>query len=424
MGRAALWLIASDALLQGLRYAFLLYLGYGSLAIVGAFLFGAAWGAVIAVLVDFGINQHWLRLSSRDEALTKPTFTRVFAAKTGLSIAGMAVPVGLVNLGVVSIVPLEAMGAGLLLATLHGLAEACESVALTAQRHVLVSMFRSLLAILLYGSPMFLGWLLMNPFAETSLYQALQAASICGVLMICLYAWTTAGLLPSNRIRTSGYPQLWWDARWLGINQTAIVVDVRAPVVILGTMLGEAAVGLYGLVQRTTAIVELVWASVSKLLLKSYADAVTTTGAVNVRARMVAASKITACTLAGLTGLVWAVTWYADDALAVSPETSVALSLLRWAFVAISLSSIKRPVIAGLVALYQERAVSRINLLSAAMTLLLVPLLVWSAGIWGPVTAWILVEGAACVLLLRRLLAMPPAPRSDVDGTVPQRAGL
>ena len=63
--RAALWLIVSDTLLQGARYAFILYVGYCSISMLGSFLFGAALGALLAVLVDFGINQHWIRLKPR-----------------------------------------------------------------------------------------------------------------------------------------------------------------------------------------------------------------------------------------------------------------------------------------------------------------------------------------------------------------------
>ena len=141
-----------------------------------------------------------------------------------------------------------------------------------------------------------------------------------------------------------GCRDAWWDARWLGLNQTAIVVDVRAPFVIMGFMLGETAVGLYGLVQRTTAIVELAWASISKLLLKSYAETAATNGSQDVRSSMLAASKLTGCIMAGLTVSVWAISLYVGQVMELSEGTSVALSLLRWALVAISLSSLKRPL--------------------------------------------------------------------------------
>ena len=64
LGRAALLLIVSDTLFQG-RYVFILYLGSYSFSILGAFLFGASMGALLSVAVDFGINQHWIRLKHR-----------------------------------------------------------------------------------------------------------------------------------------------------------------------------------------------------------------------------------------------------------------------------------------------------------------------------------------------------------------------
>ena len=201
------------------------------------------------------------------------------------------------------------------------------------------------------------------------------------------------------------------------------MVDVRAPLVILGIMLSEAAVGLYGLVQRTTAIVELAWASLSKLLLKSYAETASASGPADVRVRMLAAGKVTALIMATVTIFGWTMTVYIQKLMELSQETVIALSLLRWALVAISLSSVKRPLIAGLLALYQDRTVSRINVLSAAAGLLLIPLLVLSFGIWGPVIGWIVLEAGACILLIRHFLSIPSAPGS-VEGPVPQRAGV
>ncbi len=422
--RAALWLIVSDTLLQGARYAFILYVGYCSISMLGSFLFGAALGALLAVLVDFGINQHWIRLQGSDPALTRPTFTRVFLAKTGLSMLGMAVLVGLAGAGLWSMALIPAMAAGLLLATLQGLAETCEAIALARHRYRLVSVFRSLLSIALYGVPLVLGWVLAEQNTEAGISIALRSASIASVLMLCVYACYMAGSLPSNSIGPMGYRGAWWDARWLGLNQTAIVVDVRAPFVIMGFMLGEAAVGLYGLVQRTTAIVELAWASISKLLLKSYAETAAANGGKDVRSDILVASKLTGFIMAGMTVLVWAISLYAAQVMELSEETSVALSLLRWALVAISFSSLKRPLIAGLLALYQERAVCRINVYSAAVGLVLIPLLILSLGIWGPVIGWMLLEAAACLLLVRHFLSVPQAPRSTVEGKLAQRVGI
>ena len=423
MGRPALLLIVSDTFLQGARYAFVLYLGYASLSLLGSFLFGAALGALLAVVVDFGINQHWLRLQSSDPAFTRSSFIRVLLAKTGWSVLGMAVIIGSAGAGLWSITPLPAMAAGLFLTTLQGLAEACEAMFLAHHRYRLVSLFRSLFGSALYGVPVILGFVLVARHGDAGIYSALEGASVAGVALFCGYAWYAAGSLPSNPSSATGYRHACWDARWLGVNQTAIVVDVRAPLVILGIMLGETAVGLYGLVQRTTAIVELAWASLSKLLLKSYAETASASGGADVRRRMLAASKMTGLIMVCVTVSAWVITLYLAQVMELSEETSVALSLLRWALVAITLSSLKRPPIAGLLALYQEQVVSRINILSAAAGLVLIPLLVLSFGIWGPVVGWIFLEGAACLLLIRHFLSIPSTPRSNLDGPVPQRAG-
>jgi O-antigen/teichoic acid export membrane protein len=196
--------------------------------------------------------------------------------------------------------------------------------------------------------------------------------------------------------------------------------------VILGLMLGGPAVGLYGLVQRTTAVVELAWASLSKVLLKSYAETAAAGGTVDVRHRMLAASKLTGLIMLGMTFSVWAATLSIERVLTLSEETSIALSLLRWALIAISLSSLKRPLVAGLLALFQERVISRINVLSAAAGLIAIPLLILSFGLWGPVIGWILLEGVACLLLIRHFLSIPAAPGPDTDQPIPQpqRAGI
>ena len=241
-------------------------------------------------------------------------------------------------------------------------------------------------------------------------------------MLIC-YAWYVARSLPPSPAGTIGYREAWWDARWLGMNQAAIVVDVRTPLVILGIMLGETAIGLYGLVQRTTAIVELAWASLSKLLLKSYAEMASGSGVEEVRSRMVAASRLTGIIMAGMAVFVWMISLYVEQMTELSDDMSVALSLLRWALVAISLSSLKRPLIAGLLALYQERAVCRINVCSAVVGVALIPALILYLGVWGPVVGWILLEAAACLLLVHHFLSVRHIPRSKLDGPLSQSAG-
>ncbi|HET6674934.1 MAG TPA: hypothetical protein VFG71_06330 [Nitrospiraceae bacterium] len=425
LNRAALVLIISDTFFQGIRYALVLYLGFYSLSFLGAFLFGTAAGALLAVVIDFGINQHWIRLPASDPALNRTTFIRVLLAKSGLSVLGMAMVLGLSGAGAWNIGPLPAMAAGLFLASLQGLGETCEALCLARHRYGLVSLFRVWLGLSMYGLPLIVGSILAAQSGEEGLYIALQGASVLSVAMLYAYAWYAAGSLPSDAVKPNGgYRQAWWDARWLGLNQTAIVVDVRVPLLILGIMLGGTAVGLYGLVQRTTAIVELAWASLSKLLLKSYAETVSASGKAHVLSRMLAASKLTGLIVVGATVSVWTGTLFIERIMELTEETSIALSLLRWALVAIGLSSLKRPLVAGLLALHQERVVSRINVLSAMAGVMLIPFLILSFGIWGPVAGWILLEGVACLLLFRHFLSIPFAPKSGVDERMSQRAGI
>jgi O-antigen/teichoic acid export membrane protein len=424
LSRPALLLIVSDTVLQGARYAFILYLGYESVSLLGSFLFGAAVGALFAVVVDFGIGQHWIRLEAADPALTRAVFNRVLLAKSVLSVLGMALIIGIAAADALPVTNLPVMAAGLFLTILQGLAESCEAMGLARHRYHLVSVFRILFSLTVYGFPVLLSIAATSQTGETTIHDVLSSASIAGLLLFGLYVWNIARSLPSVSAGGIGYRHAWWAARWLGVNQAAIVVDVRAPLVILGIMLGDTAVGLYGLVQRTTAIVELAWASLSKLLLKSYAETVSASGPADVRARMLAAGKVTGLIMAGVMIFGWTITMYIQKMMELSEETAVALSLLRWGLVAISLSSLKRPLIAGLLALYQDRTVSRINLLSAAAGLLLIPLLILSLGIWGPAIGWILLEGAACILLVRCFLSIPSTPQSNLGESVPQRAGV
>ena len=416
-------LIISDTLLQGLRYAFVLYLGSYSFSLLGAFLFGTAMGSLLSVVVDFGINQHWIRLNLSDPALSRTAFMQVLPAKIGLSVLGMAVIVGLAGAGLWRITPLPVMAGGLFLTVLQMWAEACEAIALAFRWYRLVSLFRAGLSFAMYAVPLALGFVLTDPAADAAVYVVLQTSAVAGTLILICYAWFVAkSLAPSPA--GIGYAALWWDARWLGMNQAAIVVDVRSPLVILGIMLGETAVGVYGLVQRTTAIVELAWASLSKLLLKSYADTASGSGVEKVRSRMVAATRLTGIVMAGLTVLIWMMSSYIEQARQWSEEMSVALSLLRWSLVAISFSSLKRPLIAGLLALYQERAVCRINVYSAAGGVAVIPLLILYLGVWGPVVGWIFLEAAACLLLIHRFLSIRRHPRSKLDAPLSQSAGI
>ncbi len=424
LSHAALLLILSDTLLQGSRFVFILYLGSYSLSVLGAFLFGTAMGALLSVVVDFGINQHWIRLKPPDASLNSMVFTRVFLAKMGWSVLGMVVIMGLAAAGAWRIAPVPVMGAGLVLTVLQMLSEACEAIGLAFRWYRLVSLLRAGLSLALYAVPLAMGWALKETVADAALYVVLPVAAMAGTMILIGYAWYIGQSLPHNSPVRIGYGAMWWNARWLGMNQAAIVVDVRSPLVILGIMLGETAVGVYGLVQRTTAIVELAWASLSKLLLKSYADTAFKGGFDEVRSRMVAASRLTGLVMAGATLLVWMVTKYIEQSTEWSVDMLVALALLRWSMVAISLSSVKRPFISGLLALNKERAVCRINVISAVAGVALIPLLILSHGVWGPVIGWILLEAAAGLLLIHLLFSIRGKPRSKLDETLSRHAGI
>ena len=99
VSRAAGPLILSDVLLQGMRYLLLLYLGYRSLTYAGAFLLGSALGAVLGGMVDFGINQYWLRLTGPDLCLNQRTFSRVLRGKVLACLGGLLCIGGGIALG-------------------------------------------------------------------------------------------------------------------------------------------------------------------------------------------------------------------------------------------------------------------------------------------------------------------------------------
>src|SRR5574338_404591 len=161
LSRPTIWLIASDTFSQGIRYGLVLYLGFCSLSFLGAFLFGTAAGALLAVVIDFGINQHWIRLPASDPALNRSTFTRVLLAKTGLSASGLMLILGIAGAATWNIGPMPAMAGGLLLALVQGLAEACESMCLARHRYRLVSWFRVWFGLSMYGLPLIMGFLFM-----------------------------------------------------------------------------------------------------------------------------------------------------------------------------------------------------------------------------------------------------------------------
>lgn len=416
LGKAAVPLVASDAVLQGCRYGLIAYLGYLSFSLLGSYLFGSAIGALAAVAIDFGINQHWLRLDSSIGGLTRQTFTRVLVAKLGLSFIQIVAFVPLMQGGIWSRSFPLMMVIGLIMANLHALVETCEAVGFICHRHRLVALVRVVLGLMLYAAPV-CAVLLAGDHAETMIQSLLQAGLFGGMLILSGYVWKASRMLVDLPELGEGCLSAWRASRWLGLNQLAIVVDVRAPLVILGLLLGETAVGLYGLVQRTTAVVELAWASISKLLLKSYAEEVSIRGGHVVQQHIVHASWVTgAIMVTGITG-VWAGIRYIEQLDRWSQDMQTGLALLRWATVAIGLSSLKRPLVLGLIALHHERAVCAINLLSAAVGLVSVPLLIWSFGIWGPIMAAVVCEAGAILLLVSSFRAARRGFEAEVELT-------
>ena len=412
LGKTALPLVASDAVLQGCRYGLVAYLGILSLSLLGSYLFGSAIGALAAVAIDFGINQHWLRLDSVAGGLTRQAFTRVLAVKLVLSLILVAGFVLLMEGGFWSR-PFPAMVVtGLIMANLHALVETCESVGFLFRRHHLVALVRVVLGLMMYAMPAAAALFMGRPSGEVMIQPLLSAGLLAGLLILSGYVWKTSRMLVDGPDSEQGYLRTWRASRWMGLNQLAIVVDVRAPLVLLGLLLGETAVGLYGFVQRTTAVVELAWASISKLLLKSYAEDASLKGGRVVQQHVRRASWVTGTAMiVGIAG-VWIGVHYIERLDRWSEDVRTGLALLRWAAVAIGLSSLKRPLVLGLIALHHEREVCTVNVLSAAAGLTFIPFLIWSLSIWGPLVAAVGCETGAIVLLaiyfraaLRRLEA-------------------
>jgi O-antigen/teichoic acid export membrane protein len=416
-------LVASDAFLQGCRYAFIAYLGYLSFSLLGSYLFGSAIGALAAVAIDFGINQHWLRLESGPRGLTRQAFTRVLAAKLGLSFIQILAFVLLIQGGIWTRSFPTMMVTGLIMANLHAFVDTCEAVGFIRHRYRLVALVRVVLGMVMYAAPVCVVLLAGGTSRETAIQTALQTGIFGGTLILLGYIWKTSRMLTALPESGEGYLSAWRASRWLGLNQLAIVVDVRAPLVLLGLLLGETAVGLYGFVQRTTAVVELAWASLSKLLLKSYAEEASARGGRVLHRQVVRASWITGLVMVvGIAGM-WVGSWYVEELGGWSQDIQTSLALLRWAAVAIGLSSLKRPLVLGLIALHHERDVCTVNLLSATTGLISVPFLIWSLGIWGPIVAAVVLEAGAILLLVSYFRAAHRGLEAGLDEQVSTREG-
>lgn len=424
LGRTALSLLVSDAALQGARYALIVYLGYRSLPLLGSFLIGAAWGSLLGVVTDFGISQHWLRSAGAASFPHRQTFFSAIRGKFLFSLLGVSALTLLAMAGIWNIVAPVAMATGLLLVTTQSFSDTCEAVSLSQSRYATVSRFRGLMTLGGYVAPLAYGFWVGQDDSAAGVVTALGLAAAAGVLVSSLYVWKVGRTMRGDAQREAGYGEIWWESRWLGLNQLAIVFDVRAPLILLGLMLGEAAVGLYGLVQRTTAIVELAWASLARLLLTSYAELGVREQVQEIRTEVMRAGRLTGLIMAALAACIWAGVFSVLGMASLSTEAVLALVLLKWGSLAIALSSLKRPFVLGLIALYHERAVCRVNVLSAAAGLLLVPAGIVYLGIWGPVVAWVFLEAAACIVIVHLFLSMTRQVQAKAEPPLSQRAAL
>ena len=424
LGRIALPLIVSDAVLQAARYLLILYLGYQSLSLLGSFLMGSAAGALIGVAADFGISQHWLRLGGVVTPLSGRTFLRVMRGKVLYSLLGVLLISAAAGLGLWTLAMPSAMVFGMVLMVSQALGETCDAVGLSTHRYRTVLCFRLILATGGYLVPVISMYLLGQAPALGGALAVLVMAAIASMGTSCGYFATIASALPLDDGGGIGYREALWQSRWLGLNQMAIVVDVRAPLIILGFMLGETAVGLYGLVQRTTAVVELAWGSISRLLITSYSELGAGDQVRELEMRVWWAARLTGL----ITGTLVACAWFAIVMVAgnvtLSNEATLALSLLKVGSLAIVLSSLKRPFVSGLIAIYHERAVCRVNVLSAVAGLLLVPVCVVYLNLWGPVVAWLTLEAAACALLVFLFVSVVRTARTNQEPTLSQRAAF
>ena len=182
------------------------------------------------------------------------------------------------------------MAAGLFLTTLQGLAEACEAIGLALHRYRLVSLFRGGLSLAMYGVPLLLGFSSLSPIRMRVSQCRSAERNLCGRLMLDLFRLVCRAITTVESYRHARLPGGVVGCALARNESSGYCRGCAGSLGHLGIMLGETAVGLYGLVQRTTAIVELAWAPLSKLLLKSYAETAPERGVDEVRSRMVAAS--------------------------------------------------------------------------------------------------------------------------------------
>jgi O-antigen/teichoic acid export membrane protein len=136
------------------------------------------------------------------------------------------------------------------------------------------------------------------------------------------------------------------------------------------------------------------------------------------------AARLTGLMTATLAAGLWFGIVVIGDNMTLSNDATLALSLLKVGSLAIVLSSLKRPFVSGLIALYQERAVCRVNLLSALAGLVLVPAGIVYFNLWGPVVAWLTLEAAACALLMSLFMSVTRTTQANQESPLTRRAAL
>jgi hypothetical protein len=162
------------------------------------FCWGSALGAVLGGMADFGINQHWLRLTGPDMRLTQQTFFHVLRGKVLACLGGLLCLGGGVAVGAWSPSLPMAMVVGTGVAATQVLAETCEAVGLLLHRYHMVALFRVLMSVGMYGVPLVLTWTLQQEATHAGLDLALLAGLMIGVLLCGLSAWKMMVLLPGR----------------------------------------------------------------------------------------------------------------------------------------------------------------------------------------------------------------------------------
>jgi hypothetical protein len=301
---------------------------------------------------------------------------------------------------------------GLIMANLHALVETCESVGFLFRRHHLVALVRVVLGLMMYAMPAAAALFMGRPSGEVMIQPLLSAGLLAGLLILSGYVWKTSRMLVDGPESEQGVPPHLAGVPVVGPQSArdrggcpgssgalGFVArgNGRRPLRVRATHDRGGRVGLGVDLQIAAQVL------CGGRLLK---------GGRVVQQHVRRASWVTGTAMiVGIAG-VWIGVHYIERLDRWSEDVRTGLALLRWAAVAIGLSSLKRPLVLGLIALHHEREVCTVNVLSAAAGLTFIPFLIWSLSIWGPLVAAVGCETGAIVLLaiyfraaLRRLEA-------------------